>query len=122
AEGRADLVRRAERITGATLARQLAVEAPPFVLDVRSPGEWRESRIAGSTNVPLDHLRERIADVPRDVTLVIHCGSGYRSPMGASILAQHGIESIDLVGGMGAWEAAKLPTVSGEGGGKAATK
>jgi rhodanese-related sulfurtransferase len=42
-----------------------------------------------------------------------HCGRGYRSAIGASVLAQHGIETIDLVGGMRGWDAAKLPTVSG---------
>ncbi|MBI3726089.1 MBL fold metallo-hydrolase [bacterium] len=113
-DGRPKLTRRRQRITAPALLRQLRSKKKPLVLDVRSEHEWGGKRIEGSVNVPLNHLRERTADVPRGRPIVIHCGSGYRSAIAASILAQEDIETTDLVGGMGAWEAAKLPTVSGE--------
>ena len=107
-----DLVRRIERITAATLAEQLVDAEPPVVLDVRTEREWHDKHIEGSLNIPLQHLRERFAEVPSDRPLVVHCGSGYRSSVAASMLEQQGITCVaDLVGGMGAWEASQLETV-----------
>jgi glyoxylase-like metal-dependent hydrolase (beta-lactamase superfamily II)/rhodanese-related sulfurtransferase len=110
---RPDLVRRIERITAPTLAEHMAEAVPPVVLDVRSEREWQDRHIAGSLNIPLPHLRERLSEVPSDRPLVVHCGSGYRSSIAVSMLAQHGLTQVaDLVGGMGAWEASQLPVVS----------
>lgn len=110
---RPDLVARIERITAATLAEQLAGPAPPVVLDVRSEREWREERIQRSLNIPLGRLRERLGEVPRGRQVVVHCASGYRSSIAASLLRGHGFDEIaDLVGGIGAW-AASRPATSG---------
>jgi rhodanese-related sulfurtransferase len=112
-ESRPDLVERTERITAPTLAEQLAEAEPLVVLDVRTEQEWQTAHIAGSLNIPLQHLRERLDDVPRDRQVVVHCGSGYRSAIAVSILQQYGIATpVDMVGGMGAWEASKLATVT----------
>jgi hydroxyacylglutathione hydrolase len=110
---RPDLVRRTERITAATLAERLATPQPPVILDVRTVREWQEKRIEGSRNTPLNHLEERLADVPRDREVVVHCASGYRSSIAASLLEQHGFTQIaDLVGGFAAWEASQLATTA----------
>lgn len=110
---RPDLVRRTERITAATLAEGLAAPQPPMVLDVRTVREWQEKRIKGSCNIPLNHLKERLADIPRDHEVVVHCGSGYRSSIAMSLLEQHGFTQIaDLVGGFAAWEASQLATTA----------
>jgi glyoxylase-like metal-dependent hydrolase (beta-lactamase superfamily II)/rhodanese-related sulfurtransferase len=110
---RPDLVRRTERITAATLAERLAAPQPPVVLDVRTVREWQEKRIEGSCNIPLNHLEERLADVPREREVVVHCGSGYRSSIAASLLEQHGFTQItDLVGGFAAWETSQLATTT----------
>lgn len=109
---RPDLVRRTERITAATLAELLTASPPPVVLDVRTVKEWQDKHIAGSDNIPLPHLEERLLEVPRDRQVVVHCASGYRSSIAASLLARHGFTRVaDLVGGFAAWEAAKLDTV-----------
>jgi hydroxyacylglutathione hydrolase len=85
----------------------------PLVLDVRNPREWATKHIDGSVNVPLNHLRERIAEIPRDRRLAVHCAGGYRSSIAASILHQSGITNlIEMAGGLAAWEAAKLPVVA----------
>jgi hydroxyacylglutathione hydrolase len=108
-----DLVRRTERITAATLAEQLAEPAPPVVLDVRTPREWANKHIAGSVNIPLNHLAERFSEVPQDRHVVVHCASGYRSAIAASLLEQHGSTKVaDLVGSFAAWEASQLQTVT----------
>jgi hydroxyacylglutathione hydrolase len=104
-EFRPDLVRRTERITAPTLAEQLASPTPPVVLDVRTEQEWQDKRIAGSLNIPLNHLQERVQEVPRDRPLVVHCQTGYRSSIAVSLLKLHGVQRVaDLVGGIAAWE------------------
>ncbi len=114
-EARPDLVRRLDRITAADLAERLASEDRPVVVDVRTEREWREKRIAGSLNVPLGRLEERAAEIPEDRPVVLHCASGYRSCAAASLLLRRGMQgAADLVGGIAAWEAARLPVVAGE--------
>jgi len=109
-EARPDLVDGTERVAPAMLAAELASPNPPFVLDVRMPKEWQSRRIEGSTNIPLNHLQERLEELPRGQEIVVHCAGGYRSSIAASILHQHGFEELtELVGGIAAWEAAKLP-------------
>jgi len=113
-DARPDLLRRTERMTASTLAEHLAAPEPPIVLDVRNDGERRDERIAGSLHIPLNHLRERLGEVPRGARrLVVHCGSGYRSAIAASLLEQQGVAgAADLVGGIAAWKASHLPTAA----------
>ncbi len=107
-----ELVARTERVTAATLAEHLASAGPPLVLDVRTEGERKVARIAGSLHIPLNHLQERLGELPRGGhRIVVHCASGYRSAMAASLLERHGMTGIaDLVGGIAAWQASDLPT------------
>lgn len=108
--GRPDLVRRTERVTAETLTAQLAAREPPLVLDVRMAQEWQESHIAGSLNIPLHRLQERLDEVPRGGKLVVHCQTGYRSSVAVSLLAQKGVTDVsDLVGGIVAWQAIATP-------------
>lgn len=110
---RLDLVWRTERITAPALAEDLASSDPPFLLDVRSPREWAAKHIDSSLNLPLNHLQGRIAEIPPDRRIAIHCAGGYRSSIGAGILHQRGITNVvELVGGLAAWEAASLPVAA----------
>ncbi|HSP59967.1 MAG TPA: MBL fold metallo-hydrolase [Ornithinimicrobium sp.] len=59
------------------------------VLDVRNPKEHADSHVAGSVNIPLGQLPQRIDEAPQGEVWV-HCASGYRSSIGASYLAAHG--------------------------------
>jgi hydroxyacylglutathione hydrolase len=105
-----ELVRTIPRITAPALAEQLNVPNPPFVLDVRTEKEWQSGHVAGSHNIPLTHLRERLGEVPADRPVVVHCEGGYRSSIAASVLAAAGRTNVtDLVGGIKAWIASKLP-------------
>ena len=108
-----DLLSRTERITAGTLAEQLDSEEAPHVVDVRTPREWEDKRIGGSLNMPLNHLLEKMDEIPRGQPIVVHCQSGYRSSIAASIPEREGIGKVmDLVGGIDAWEAARLTTAS----------
>jgi glyoxylase-like metal-dependent hydrolase (beta-lactamase superfamily II)/rhodanese-related sulfurtransferase len=108
-DGHPDLVARTERVTARNLAELLASGRPPVVLDVRAPGEVEAGRIPGSLTVPLNHLEERLGEVPRDRDVVVTCASGYRSSIAVSLLEARGLQGLsDLVGGMSAWEALHL--------------
>lgn len=112
-EAHPDLVRLISRVTAPALAEQLTTPEQPFVLDVRSEKEWQAGHVAGSHNIPLTHLRERMDEVPQDRPVVAHCEGGYRSAIATSLLAKAGRTNVsDLVGGIKAWIASKLPTES----------
>jgi rhodanese-related sulfurtransferase len=66
------------------------------VLDVRRRLEWEVGHIAGAVHVPLHELPGRVAELPPGEVWV-HCESGYRSILAASILAAHGrsVVSVD---------------------------
>ena len=108
----AELLCRTARITAGTLAELRQTDAPPVVVDVRTEQEWRAKRIDGSVSIPLNRLAERSSEIPAGIA-VVHCASGYRSSVAASLLARDGrTELFDLVGGLAAWEAARLPVTS----------
>ncbi len=88
-----------------------AVLADPsaFLLDVRTDGEYRAGNIPGATHIPMDSLRERLGELPRDKVLYVHCQSGLRSYLACRILAQEGWACYNLAGGYGFYE-----TVTGE--------
>ena len=109
-EARPELVEETGRVAPADVSVSLASARPPTVLDVRSPSEWEQKHIPGSLNVPLNHLCDRLGELPRDGTIVVHCAGGYRSAIAASILQQRGLRNLlELAGGLAAWEAAALP-------------
>jgi hydroxyacylglutathione hydrolase len=111
---RPELLSTTERVSAPMLAEELASANPPLVIDIRTPREWSQKHLGGSLNLPLTHLRERIAEIPGARRIAVHCAGGYRSSIAAGILSQHGISDlVELAGGLAAWEAAKLPVVVG---------
>jgi len=95
------------------LAAEINGKKAAMILDVRGPGEWNTKHIGGSVNIPLNHLRERLREIPKDENFVLHCQSGYRSSIAASILQEAGIRNFkELTGGFAAWETQKHDTVS----------
>ena len=69
------------------------------LLDTRTPGEYARGHIGGFVNLPLDELRERLEEIPRDRPVYIHCQTGLRSYVACRILAQHGYDCYNLSGG-----------------------
>lgn len=112
-ESRRDLAEGWDRIVPAVLAEELAGENPPLVLDVRGPSEYGAKHLESALNIPLNHLLERLGELPRGRPVVVHCAGGYRSSIAGSILQREGIANLrDLAGGMAAWEAANLPVIA----------
>ncbi len=73
----------------AELARERA-EGGLVVLDVRRSDEWDAGHIEGAAHIPLDELEERIDEVPADVEVWVHCATGFRASIAASLLDRAG--------------------------------
>ncbi|WEV79816.1 MBL fold metallo-hydrolase [Janibacter cremeus] len=59
------------------------------ILDVRLAGEFADSHIEGAQNVPIGELLDRFDEIPQG-EIWVHCGSGYRASIAASVLAARG--------------------------------
>jgi rhodanese-related sulfurtransferase len=60
-------------------------------------------------NIPLNHLTDRLGELPADRPILVYCAGGYRSSIAASLLERAGFADVaDLAGGMAAWDAAEL--------------
>lgn len=94
----------------ASEARRLQVEHGAILVDVREAHEWRGGHAPQARHIPLGTLEQRIAQLPKDKTIIVTCASGMRSRTGAKRLLAHGFPRVlNLSGGMNAWRAARLP-------------
>jgi rhodanese-related sulfurtransferase len=104
------LTARTTRISAPFAAEVLSSHQPPLIIDVRTPREHDEGRIAGSLSIPLNHLVDRMDSLPKDRPLLVYCAGGYRSTIGASLLQRHGFDRVsEIASGIEGWQAAKLP-------------
>ncbi len=87
------------------LAARMAAGA--ILLDVRTPQERAEGAIPGSRHIPLHELRERLAELPKEQDIVVHCATGQRSYYATRLLNQHGRHAFNLSGAFRTWKAAK---------------
>jgi glyoxylase-like metal-dependent hydrolase (beta-lactamase superfamily II)/rhodanese-related sulfurtransferase len=113
-ESRPDLTATTERVSAPVAAERLAAGGTrsALAIDVRSPGEREQKHVAGSVSIPLNHLIERLEELPKDRPLLVYCAGGYRSSIAASLLQRHGFHEVsEIAGGIAAWEAAKLPVL-----------
>ncbi len=69
------------------------------LVDVRDPDEFEEGHIAGSINLPLNELRARLDELPRDRELWLYCRVGQRGYYATRLLMQHGFQVKNLPGG-----------------------
>jgi hydroxyacylglutathione hydrolase len=72
------------------LAKRLADGEDVHVLDVRRHDERVDLAIAGAQHVPLHELVRRMDEIPADREVWVHCASGYRASVAASLLARGG--------------------------------
>jgi hydroxyacylglutathione hydrolase len=80
------------------------------VVDVRGRSEWEGGHIPGVPNIPAGFLTERLDEIRTDRPVVVHCQSGVRSAIAASVLQSRGVpDVIDMVGGFAAWQRSGLP-------------
>lgn len=69
------------------------------LLDTRTTTEVARGRIDGFMHIPLDSLRERIAEIPKGKPVYVHCHSGLRSYIACRILTGYGFDCYNLAGG-----------------------
>ena len=79
------------------------------ILDVRRHDERASGFIPASLHIPLDNLRQRLHELPRDREIIIYCQSGQRSYVAARMLSQDGFRVRNLSGGYRTWRAAQEP-------------
>ncbi len=73
--------------------------AGQVLVDVRTEQEFREGTIDGALLLPVDELRSRLEELPRDKELLLFCRVGLRGYVAARLLAQHGFRVRNLSGG-----------------------
>ena len=70
-----------------------------FVLDVRTPGEFVRGTVPNAKNIPVDRLRDKLDELPKDKIIHAYCGVGIRSYIACRILDQNGFDVRNLPGG-----------------------
>jgi len=101
---------RLPHITVHDLERLQREEGALQVADVRRSGEWDEGHIAGATLLPLNQIATAMGQLDRARPVAVHCKSGYRSAIAASLLLRAGFRQVlNVSGGFDAWKAGALP-------------
>lgn len=81
----------------------LADPGRTLLVDVRTPTEFAAGRLPGAVNIPVDELRDRLAEIPRDRDVTVYCQVGQRGYLATRILLQHGYRVRNLAGGFKTW-------------------
>lgn len=63
------------------------------IVDVRTPMEFMGGHVAGSVNIPLNEIPQRLDEFRKMKNVVVCCASGARSQQAAMFLKQHGIDA-----------------------------
>jgi rhodanese-related sulfurtransferase len=74
-----------------------------LVLDVRRAEEYAEATLDGSVHISLPELTTRADELPRDRQIWVHCASGYRATVAASLLAARGYDVVLVNGCLRSW-------------------
>jgi rhodanese-related sulfurtransferase len=70
-----------------------------LILDVRDPMEYKRDHVDGAQNFPLDEIRDRLDELPRDRPIWTYCFVGQRSYYAARALSQYGFQVKNISGG-----------------------
>lgn len=89
-----------ESVSAAGFEKKFLKEEVQEALDVRKESEYISEHIVGVENFPLDTIKDNLDKLDPKKEYYVHCGSGYRSLIAASIMKAHGIENVvDIRGG-----------------------
>ena len=80
-------------------------EYKALILDVREPGEFKMGHVEGAVNIPLNSLRPRMHELPRDREILVYCAVGQRSYYASRALRLHGFNARNISGGMRSYHA-----------------
>jgi NADPH-dependent 2,4-dienoyl-CoA reductase/sulfur reductase-like enzyme/rhodanese-related sulfurtransferase len=74
-------------------------EDRPLLLDVRTPQEFAAGHVPGAVNIPVDDLRSRLGELPRNRRIAAYCQVGQRGYLATRILRQAGFDAANVGGG-----------------------
>lgn len=98
-------------------AQKLLSNKTVIVLDIRTPGEFKSTHIAGATNIDFlaPDFEQKISRLDPNKTYLVHCASGGRSTHSLPVLKNHHFQLLyHLDGGLKAWEKEGLPVEKGK--------
>jgi hydroxyacylglutathione hydrolase len=99
-------------VNAETLAKQIASNGPR-VIDVRGRSEWNGGHLPKARHIYLGDLNAQMASLKKDEPIVVHCQTGTRSSIAASMLRRAGFKDVtNFNGGVVAWAKAGLPLES----------
>ena len=76
-----------------------------ILLDVRRADEYSAGKIGNAINIPVDEIRTRLMEIPKDKNIFIYCEAGLRGYLAQRILKQNGFNNIkNLSGGYNLWK------------------
>jgi hydroxyacylglutathione hydrolase len=111
--GHLEKLQQISQISISDLKRDLLDHSAPYILDVRTPGEWKKEHIEGAHHIPLPELPRRLEEVPNSRPVATVCRSGYRSSIAASLLQKNGVPQVkNIMGGMAAYMEVAAPCPS----------
>ena len=81
-----------------------------YILDVRTPDEYKEVRMKNSVLIPVNDLEKRVGEVPKNRPILVICAVGARSKTGSDFLVSRGYKEVyHLNDGLVGWYRAGLP-------------
>ena len=70
-----------------------------YILDVRSVGEFKRGHVTSAVHIPVDEIRNRLAELPNNAVINVYCATGVRSYIACRILMQNGFIARNISGG-----------------------
>jgi rhodanese-related sulfurtransferase/glyoxylase-like metal-dependent hydrolase (beta-lactamase superfamily II) len=92
-----------------------SVDADAFFLDVREDDEWDAGHAPAARHIAMRDLPDHLDEFRDGRRIVVICRSGNRSGKVTAWLLNHGIDAVNMTGGMQVWEKAGLPVVNAVG-------
>ena len=99
-------------IRAAEARNLLATKKNAYLLDVRTPDEFRQGRLQGAVLIPINEVERRIGEIPRNRPIVVYCAVGSRSGLVAAFLAQKGYREVyNVTDGIVGWYRNGFPVI-----------
>lgn len=104
----------ASNIDAPAAQRLLKERRDVYLLDVRTPGEYQQMRLANAHLIPIDQVTQRLDEIPKNRPVIVYCAVGSRSAQVFNYLARRGYQEVyNLEGGIYAWAQRGYPVLQG---------
>ncbi|MEA4926580.1 MAG: FAD-dependent oxidoreductase [Syntrophomonadaceae bacterium] len=80
------------------------VKQGAFLIDARTASEFAHGAVENAYNIPVDEIRDRLSEIPKDREILVYCGQGLRSYIVNRILRQKGYDVKNISGGYGLYQ------------------